>query len=51
MPIAKGANGKIGEKHDASDQGQGAIRERLTDLVAEAALTLDDEAMNRAGPG
>ena len=30
-----------------TDQGQGAIRERLADLFAEAGLTLDDEAMDR----
>jgi hypothetical protein len=30
-----------------TDQGQGAIRERLTDLFAEAGLALDDEAMDR----
>lgn len=30
-----------------TDQGQGAIRERLADLFAEAGLTLKDEAMDR----
>ncbi len=30
-----------------TDQGQGAIRERLADLFDEVGLTLDDQAMDR----
>ncbi len=30
-----------------TDQGQGAIRERLADLFNEVGLTLDDQAMDR----
>ncbi len=48
--MAEGTNGKTwgaARGEAMTDQGQGAIRERLADLFAEAGLTLDDEAMDR----
>ena len=48
--MAEGTNGKTwgaARGEAMTDQGQGAIRERLAELFAEAGLTLDDEAMDR----